>query len=200
MNDLNEMMKNIVEKTKEITGKELLNNIITDSDISANTITESIERFNSVMDLAGYLSMYARNDLHIKQIKDTVYDTILLILTHHKSKMDYQLTSCIYTALCEINAVFINKIRYTDDVAEILNYVLWITYAAYCLSKGIQNEAKEICFEVHYYDADEVRIKAGDIDIIASIQDIICRLDEYYMDINYYVIHDGSYLINYTSQ
>ena len=51
-----DILRKIVEKTEEITGKELPDNIITDSDIPANTTYASIERFNSVMKLAGYLN------------------------------------------------------------------------------------------------------------------------------------------------
>ena len=186
-----DILRKIVEKTEEITGKELPDNIITDSDIPANTTYASIERFNSVMKLAGYLNDNIYDVSDKEYIECMIYNTIVLILKHHKARMDYQLLSCIYTALCEIGAV-INRIVSCDDVAELLNYVLWITYAAYCVGKGIQNEATEICFEVDY-DIAEISIRISDIDNVASIQDIICRLDEYFMDIEYYNITDKKY-------
>lgn len=186
-----DILRKIVEKTEEITGKELPDNIITDSDIPANTTYASIERFNSVMKLAGYLNDNIYDVSDKEYIECMIYNTIVLILKHHKARMDYQLLSCIYTALCEIGAV-INRIVSCDDVAELLNYVLWITYAAYCVGKGIQNEATEVCFEVDY-DITEISIRTSDIDNVASIQDIICRLDEYFMDIEYYNITDKKY-------
>ena len=186
-----DILRKIVEKTEEITGKELPDNIITDSDIPANTTYASIERFNSVMKLAGYLNDNIYDVSDKEYIECMIYNTIVLILKHHKARMDYQLLSCIYTALCEIGAV-INRIVSCDDVAELLNYVLWITYAAYCVGKGIQNEATEVCFEVDY-DIAEISIRTSDIDNVASIQDIICRLDEYFMDIEYYNITDKKY-------
>ena len=186
-----DILRKIVEKTEEITGKELPDNIITDSDIPANTTYVSIERFNSVMKLAGYLNDNIYDVSDKEYIECMIYNTIVLILKHHKARMDYQLLSCIYTALCEIGAV-INRIVSCDDVAELLNYVLWITYAAYCVGKGIQNEATEVCFEVDY-DIAEISIRISDIDNVASIQDIICRLDEYFMDIEYYNITDKKY-------
>ena len=184
-------MRKIVEKTEEITGKELPDNIITNSDIPANTTYASIERFNSVMKLAGYLNDNIYDVSDKEYIECMIYNTIVLILKHHKARMDYQLLSCIYTALCEIGAV-INRIVSCDDVGELLNYVLWITYAAYCVGKGIQNEATEVCFEVDY-DIAEISIRISGIDNAASIQDIICRLDEYFMDIEYYNITDKKY-------
>ena len=186
-----DILRKIVEKTEEITGKELPDNIITDSDIPANTTYVSIERFNSVMKLAGYLNDNIYDVSDKEYIECMIYNTIVLILKHHKARMDYQLLSCVYTALCEIGAV-INRIVSCDDVAELLNYVLWITYAAYCVGKGIQNEATEVCFEVDY-DIAEISIRISDIDNVASIQDIICRLDEYFMDIEYYNITDKKY-------
>ena len=186
-----DILRKIVEKTEEITGKELPDNIITDSDIPANTTYASIERFNSVMKLAGYLNDNIYDVSDKEYIECMIYNTIVLILKHHKARMDYQLLSCIYKALCEIGAV-INRIVSCDDVAELLNYVLWITYAAYCVGKGIQNEATEVCFEVDY-DITEISIRISDIDNVASIQDIICRLDEYFMDIEYYNITDKKY-------
>lgn len=186
-----DILRKIVEKTEEITGKELPDNIITDSDIPANTTYASIERFNSVMKLAGYLNDNIYDVSDKEYIECMIYNTIVLILKHHKARMDYQLLSCIYTALCEIGAV-INRIISCDDVAELLNYVLWITYAAYCVGKGIQNEATEVCFEVDY-DIAEISIRISDIDNVASIQDIICTLDEYFMDIEYYNITDKKY-------
>lgn len=186
-----DILRKIVEKTEEITGKELPDNIITDPDIPANTTYASIERFNSVMKLAGYLNDNIYDVSDKEYIECMIYNTIVLILKHHKARMDYQLLSCIYTALCEIGAV-INRIVSCDDVAELLNYVLWITYAAYCVGKGIQNEATEVCFEVDY-DIAEISIRTSDIDNVASIQDIICRLDEYFMDIEYYNITDKKY-------
>jgi len=186
-----DILRKIVEKTEEITGKELPDNIITDSDIPANTTYVSIERFNSVMKLAGYLNDNIYDVSDKEYIECMIYNTIVLILKHHKARMDYQLLSCIYTALCEIGAV-INRIVSCDDVAELLNYVLWITYAAYCVGNGIQNEATEVCFEVDY-DIAEISIRISDIDNVASIQDIICRLDEYFMDIEYYNITDKKY-------
>lgn len=186
-----DILRKIVEKTEEITGKELPDNIITDSDIPANTTYASIERFNSVMKLAGYLNDNIYDVSDKEYIECMIYNTIVLILKHHKARMDYQLLSCIYTALCEIGAV-INRIVSCDDVGELLNYVLWITYAAYCVGKGIQNEATEVCFEVDY-DIAEISIRISGIDNAASIQDIICRLDEYFMDIEYYNITDKKY-------
>lgn len=186
-----DILRKIVEKIEEITGKELPDNIITDSDIPANTTYASIERFNSVMKLAGYLNDNIYDVSDKEYIECMIYNTIVLILKHHKARMDYQLLSCIYTALCEIGAV-INRIVSCDDVAELLNYVLWITYAAYCVGKGIQNEATEVCFEVDY-DIAEISIRISDIDNVASIQDIICTLDEYFMDIEYYNITDKKY-------
>lgn len=186
-----DILRKIVEKTEEITGKELPDNIITDSDIPANTTYAFIERFNSVMKLAGYLNDNIYDVSDKEYIECMIYNTIVLIVKHHKARMDYQLLSCIYTALCEIGAV-INRIVSCDDVAELLNYVLWITYAAYCVGKGIQNEATEVCFEVDY-DIAEISIRTSDIDNVASIQDIICRLDEYFMDIEYYNITDKKY-------
>ena len=186
-----DILRKIVEKTEEITGKELPDNIITDSDIPANTTYASIERFNSVMKLAGYLNDNIYDVSDKEYIECMIYNTIVLILKHHKARMDYQLLSCIYTALCEIGAV-INRIVSCDDVGELLNYVLWITYAAYCVGKGIQNEATEVCFEVDY-DIAEISIRISDIDNVASIQDIICGLDEYFMDIEYYNITDKKY-------
>ena len=186
-----DILRKIVEKTEEITGKELPDNIITYSDIPANTTYASIERFNSVMKLAGYLNDNIYDVPDKEYIECMIYNTIVLILKHHKARMDYQLLSCIYTALCEIGAV-INRIVSCDDVAELLNYVLWITYAAYCVGKGIQNEATEVYFEVDY-DIAEISIRISDIDNVASIQDIICRLDEYFMDIEYYNITDKKY-------
>lgn len=186
-----DILRKIVEKTEEITGKELPDNIITDSDIPANTTDASIERFNSVMKLAGYLNDNIYDVSDKEYIECMIYNTIVLILKHHKARMDYQLLSCIYTALCEIGAV-INRIVSCDDVGELLNYVLWITYAAYCVGNGIQNEATEVCFEVDY-DIAEISIRISDIDNVASIQDIICRLDEYFMDIEYYNITDKKY-------
>lgn len=186
-----DILRKIVEKTEEITGKELPDNIITDSDIPANTTYASIERFNSVMKLAGYLNDNIYDVSDKEYIECMIYNTIVLILKHHKARMDYQLLSCIYTALCEIGAV-INRIVSCDDVGELLNYVLWITYAAYCVGNGIQNEATEVCFEVDY-DIAEISIRISDIDNVASIQDIICRLDEYFMDIEYYNITDKKY-------
>lgn len=186
-----DILRKIVEKTEEITGKELPDNIITDSDIPANTTYASIERFNSVIKLAGYLNDNIYDVSDKEYIECMIYNTIVLILKHHKARMNYQLLSCIYTALCEIGAV-INRIVSCDDVAELLNYVLWITYAAYCVGKGIQNEATEVCFEVDY-DIAEISIRTSDIDNVASIQDIICRLDEYFMDIEYYNITDKKY-------
>lgn len=186
-----DILSKIVEKTEEITGKELPDNIITDSDIPANTTYASIERFNSVMKLAGYLNDNIYDVSDKEYIECMIYNTIVLILKHHKARTDYQLLSCIYTALCEIGAV-INRIVSCDDVAELLNYVLWITHAAYCVGKGIQNEATEVCFEVDY-DIAEISIRISDIDNVASIQDIICRLDEYFMDIEYYNITDKKY-------
>lgn len=186
-----DILSKIVEKTEEITGKELPDNIITDSDIPANTTYASIERFNSVMKLAGYLNDNIYDVSDKEYIECMIYNTIVLILKHHKARMDYQLLSCIYTTLCEIGAV-INRIVSCDDVGELLNYVLWITYTAYCVGKGIQNEATEVCFEVDY-DIAEISIRTSDIDNVASIQDIICRLDEYFMDIEYYNITDKKY-------
>lgn len=186
-----DILRKIVKKTEEITGKELPDNIITDSDILANTTYASIERFNSVMKLAGYLNDNIYDVSDKEYIECMIYNTIVLILKHHKARMDYQLLSCIYTALCEIGAV-INRIVSCDDVAELLNYVLWITYVAYCVGKGIQNEATEVCFEVDY-DIAEISIRISDIDNVVSIQDIICRLDEYFMDIEYYNITDKKY-------
>lgn len=186
-----DILRKIVEKTEEITGKELPDNIITDPDIPANTTYASIERFNSVMKLAGYLNDNIYNVSDKEYIECMIYNTIVLILKHHKARMDYQLLSCIYTALCEIGAV-INRIVSCDDVGELLNYVLWITYAAYCVGNGIQNEATEVCFEVDY-DIAEISIRISHIDNVASIQDIICRLDEYFMDIEYYNITDKKY-------
>lgn len=186
-----DILRKIVEKTEEITGKELPDNIITDSDIPANTTYASIERFNSVMKLAGYLNDNIYDVSDKEYIECMIYNTIVLILKHHKARMDYQLLSCIFTTLCEIGAV-INRIVSCDDVAELLNYVLWITYAAYYVGKGIQNEAREVCFEVDY-DITEISIRISDIDNVVSIQDIICRLDEYFMDIEYYNITDKKY-------
>ena len=180
-----EIMRKVIKITEEITGKELSDDIINSSDVSADTTNESIIRFNSIVDYVGYLNTEGYDDVVDRdQIKGTIYNTIVLILKHYKTKMDYQLVSCIYTTLCEIDNL-IDRITSDEEVSKLLNYVLWITYTAYCLSKGIQNEAKEVCFEVDY-DNEELSIIVSDIDNICSVQDIICRLDDYYMDITYH--------------
>lgn len=189
---IHDILKKIKEKTEYITGKPLPNNITTTSDKSTDTTSVSITRFNSVMELIGSLNddIYD-DDRDKKYIIDTIYDTILLILEHYKSKMNLKTVSRLYNTLCEIYDI-IDKIITGGDASVLLDHVLWITYAAYCLSKDNPDESRKIRFDVDY-DTEVLTIEVSDIDNIEYIQNIIGRLDEYYMDIHYSINHDKTY-------
>ena len=127
-----------------------------------------------------------------KYIMGIIYDTTLLILEHHKTKMNFKAVSCLYNALCKIYDT-INGVKSDDEVSVLLDYVLWITYTAYCLDKGIPNESNEIIFDVDY-DIGILTIEVGDIDSISRIRNIIDDLNgDYYMDIHFSIIRDKEY-------
>lgn len=185
---IHDVLRKIKEKTEYITGRPLPNNITTTSDISKDTTPESIARFDSVMKLVGSLNSGIFDDDKREYVIDTIYYTILLILEHYKSKMNLKTVSRLYNTLCEIYDI-IDKIRTDSGVSLLLNYVLWVTYTAYCLSKNNPNESREVRFDVDY-DTEVLTIEVSDIDNIGYIQNIIGRLDEYFMDIHYSIIHD----------
>lgn len=189
---IHDILKKIKEKTEYITGKPLPNSITTTSDKSTDTTSVSITRFNSVMELIGSLNdgIYD-DDQDKKYIIDMIYDTVLLILEHYKSKMNLKTVSRLYNTLCEIYDIF-DKIITGGDASVLLDNVLWITYTAYCLSKDNPDESRKIRFDVDY-DTEVLTIEVSDIDNIEYIQNIISRLDEYYMDIHYYINHDKTY-------
>lgn len=189
---IHDILKKIKEKTEYITGRPLPNSILTTSDKSTDTTSESIARFNSVMELVGDLNNNEYDDdEHKRYIMDMIYHTMLLILEHHKSKMNFKTVSRLYNTLCEIYDM-IDKITTCSEVTGLLDYILWITYTAYCLSKDNPDESRKIRFDVDY--ATEVlTIGVSDIDNIEYIQNIIGRLDEYYMDIHYSINHDKTY-------
>lgn len=186
---IHDILKKIKEKTEYITGKPLPNSITTTSDKSTDTTSVSITRFNSVMELIGSLNdgIYD-DDQDKKYIIDMIYNTILLILEHYKSKMNLKTVSRLYNTLCEIHDI-IDKIITGGDASVLLDHVLWITYTAYCLSKDNPDESRKIRFDVDY-DTEVLTIGVSDIDNIEYIQNIISRLDEYYMDIHYSISHD----------
>lgn len=189
---IHDILRKIKEKTEYITGRPLPNNITTTSDISKDTTSESIARFNSVMELVGSLNNDEYDDdEHKGYTIDIIYHTVLLILEHYKSKMNLKTVSRLYNTLYEIYDI-IDKIATGGDFSVVLDYVLWITYIAYCLSKGDPNESLGIRFDVDY-DTEILTIKVSDIDNVGYIQDIIRRLDEYFMDIHYAIIQDKTY-------
>lgn len=189
---IHDILRKIKEKTEYIVGRPLPKSITTTSDILKDTTSESIARFNSVMELVGRLNNdeYDDNE-HKRYTADIIYHTVLLILEHYKSKMNLKTVSRLYNALCEIYDI-IDKIATGGDFSVVLDYVLWITYIAYCLSKGDPNESLGIRFDVDY-DTEILTIKVSDIDNIGYIQDIIRRLDDYFMDINYSITQDKTY-------
>nr|DAQ75022.1 MAG TPA: Guanylate kinase [Caudoviricetes sp.] len=190
---IHDILRKIKEKTEYITGRPLPNSITTTSDISKDTTSESIARFNSVMELVGSLNNdeYDDDDEHKGYAIDIIYHTVLLILEHYKSKMNLKTVSRLYNTLCEIYGI-IDKIVTGGDFSVVLDYVLWITYIAYCLSKGDPNESLGIRFDVDY-DTEILTIKVSDIDNVGYIQNIIGRLDKYFMDIHYSIIQDKTY-------
>ena len=189
---IHDILRKIKEKTECITGRPLPNSILTTSDKSIDTTSESIARFNSVMELVGSLNDNEYDDdEHKGYTIDIIYHTVLLILEHYKSKMNLKTVSRVYNTLCEIYDI-IDKIATGGDFSVILDHVLWITYIAYCLSKGDPNESLGIRFDVDY-DTEILTIKVSDIDNVGYIQDIIGRLDEYFMDIHYAIIQDKTY-------
>lgn len=204
MEDLNKMgdisihdiLRKVKEKTENIVGIPLPNSILTRPDEVSGTLFESIERFNSVVKLVGKLNCdiydYTDDeDEYKKYIMGIIYDTILLILEHHKTKMNFKAVSCLYNALCKIYDT-INIVKSDDEVSVLLDYVLWITYTAYCLDKGIPNESNEIIFDVDY-DIGILTIEVGDIDSISHIENIIDNLDDDYMEIHFSIIRDNAY-------
>ena len=189
---IHDILKKIKEKTEYVTGRPLPNDITTTSDKSTDTTSVSITRFNSVMELVGDLNNNEYDeDEHKGYISNMIYHTVLLILEHYKSKMNLKTVSRLYNTLCEIYDI-IDKITTSSEVSALLDYVLWITYTAYCLSKGDPNESIEVRFDVDY-DTEILTIKVSDIDSIEYIQNIITRLDEYFMDIHYSIIQDKTY-------
>lgn len=189
---IHDILRKIKEKTEYITGRPLPKSITTTSDISKDTTSESIARFNSIMELVGSLNNDEYDDdEHKGYTIDIIYHTVLLILEHYKSKMNLKTVSRLYNTLCEIYDI-INKITTCGDFSVVLDYVLWITYIAYCLSKGDPNESLGIRFDVDY-DTEILTIKVSDIDNVGYIQDIIRRLDDYFMDIHYSIIQDKTY-------
>ena len=189
---IHDILKKIKEKTEYITGRPLPNDILTTSDKSIDITSESIARFNSVMELVGSLNNNEYDDdEHKGYIMDTIYHTILLMIEHYKSIMNFKTVSRLYNTLCEIYDM-IDKITTCSEVSALLDYVLWITYTAYCLSKDNPDESRKIRFDVDY-STEILTIKVSDIDNIAYIQNIIGRLDEYFMDIHYYMIDDKTY-------
>ena len=189
---IHDILKKIKEKTEYITGRPLPNSILTTSDKSTDTTSESIARFNSVMELVGSLNNNEYDDdEHKGYILNMIYHTILLMLEHYKSIMNFKTVSRLYNTLCEIYDM-IDKITTCSEVSALLDYVLWITYTAYCLSKDNPDESRKIRFDVDY-NTEILTIKVSDIDNIAYIQNIIGRLDEYFMDIHYYMIDDKTY-------
>ena len=189
---IHDILKKIKEKTEYITGRPLPNSILTTSDKSTDTTSESIARFNSVMELVGSLNSGEYNDdEHRGYIMDTIYHTILLMLEHHKSIMNFKTVSRLYNTLCEIYDM-IDKITTCGEVTVLLDYVLWITYTAYCLSKDNPDESRKIRFDVDYA-IEVLTIEVSDIDNIEYIQDMIGRLDEYFMDIHYSINDDKTY-------
>ena len=186
---IHDILKKIKEKTEYITGRPLPNSILTTSDKSIDTTSESIARFNSVMELVGDLNNNEYDDdEHKRYIMDMIYHTMLLILEHHKSKMNFKTVSRLYNTLCEIYDM-IDRITTCSEVTGLLDYILWITYTAYCLSKDSSDESRKIRFNVDYAIG-VLTIEVSDIDNIEYIQNIIGRLDEYYMDIHYSMNHD----------
>lgn len=189
---IHDILIKIKEKTEYITGRPLPKSITTTSDISKDTTSESIARFNSVMELVGSLNNDEYDDdEHKGYTIDIIYHTVLLILEHYKSKMNLKTVSRLYNTLCEIYDI-IDKISTGGDFSVVLDYVLWITYIAYCLSKGDPNESLGIRFDVDY-DTELLTIKVSDIDNVGYMQDIIGRLDDYFMDIHYSIIQDKTY-------
>ena len=189
---IHDILKKIKEKTEYITGRPLPNDILTTSDKSTDTASESISRFNSVMELVGSLNTGEYDDdEHKGYILNMIYHTILLMLEHYKSIMNFKTVSRLYNTLCEIYDI-IDRISTDSEVSVVLEYVLWITYTAYCLSKDNPDESRKIRFDVDY-STEILTIKVSDIDNIAYIQNIIGRLDEYFMDIHYYMIDDKTY-------
>ena len=189
---IHDILKKIKEKTEYIARRPLPNSILTTSDISKDTTSESIARFNSVMELVGRLNNDEYDDdEHKGYTIDIIYHTVLLILEHYKSKMNLKTVSRLYNTLCEIYDI-VDKISTGGDFSVVLDYVLWITYIAYCLSKGDPNESLGIRFDVDY-DTEILTIKVSDIDNVGYIQDIIGILDDYFMDIHYSIIQDKTY-------
>ena len=189
---IHDVLRKIKEKTEYITGRPLPNNITTTSDISKDTTPVSIARFDSIVKLVGSLNSGIYDDDKREYVIDTIYYTILLILEHYKSKMNLKTVSRLYNTLCEIYDI-IDKIRTDIGVSLLLNYVLWITYTAYCLSKNNPNESREVRFAVDY-NVNVLTIEVIDIDNIVYIQNIIGNLDEYLIDIHYSIIHDNARL------
>lgn len=188
-----DILKKIKEKTEYIAGRPLPNSILTTSDKSTDTTSVSIARFNSVMELVGDLNNNEYDDdEHKRYIMDMIYHTMLLILEHHKSKMNFKTVSRLYNTLCEIYDM-IDRITTCSEVTGLLDYILWITYTAYCLSKDNPDESRKIRFNVDYAIG-VLNIEVNDIDNIEYIQNIIGRLDEYFMDIHYSIIHDKTCL------
>lgn len=189
---IHDILKKIKEKSEYIAGRPLPNSILNTSDKSIDTTSESIARFNSVMELVGDLNNNEYDDdEHKRYIMDMIYHTMLLILEHHKSKMNFKTVSRLYNTLCEIYDM-IDRISTCSEVSALLDYILWITYTAYCLSKDNPDESRKIRFDVDY-DTEVLTIGVSDIDNIEYIQNIISRLDEYYMDIHYSINHDKTY-------
>jgi len=189
---IHDILKKIKEKTEYITGRSLPNSILTTSDKSTDTTSESIARFNSVMELVGSLNTGKYDDdKHKGYIMDTIYHTILLMLEHYKSIMNFKTVSRLYNTLCEIYDM-IDKIATCSEVSVLLDYILWITYTAYCLSKDNPDESRKIRFDVDYA-IEVLTIEVSDIDNIEYIQDMIGRLDEYFMDIHYSINDDKTY-------
>ncbi len=189
---IHDILKKIKEKTEYITGRPLPNDITTTSDKSIDTTSESIARFNSVMELVGSLNNNEYDDdEHKGYILNMIYHTILLMLEHYKSIMNFKTVSRLYNTLCEIYDM-IDKITTCGDVTTLLDHILWITYTAYCLSKDNPDESRKIRFDVDYA-IEVLTIEVSDIDNIEYIQDMIGRLDEYFMDIHYSINDDKTY-------
>lgn len=144
------------------------------------------------MELVGSLNNNEYDDdEHKGYIMDTIYHTILLMLEHYKSIMNFKTVSRLYNTLCEIYDM-IDKITTCGDVTLLLDHILWITYTAYCLSKDNPDESRKIRFDVDYA-IEVLTIEVSDIDNIEYIQDMIGRLDEYFMDIHYSINDDKTY-------
>lgn len=190
-----DIIKKIKERTEEFTKKKIPSNII--DNLETN---DHIVRFTSVMgDFLNGLIDNTDFETNIEYIKLKIYYSMLVMLQHYASKIDYKTLSRLYNTLNRIfdviNSIITNELK----LSILIDYTLWITFVVHCLSDGLLDIPAEMRFSTDNKNK-LITIYVSKNDIIKDVYKIINDYSPYHKSIRFGIerksLFDGYTVLN----